>query len=110
MDRSDPFEGGTLTFCNRCGKELNETDEFCSKCGAQHGTTSKKFCTACGTELDPEAGFCAKCGTARGADSAQQQQKQQIQQIYYIISVHIRRCESAARQDGFLQYVVGYVG
>lgn len=45
--------------CDKCGEELPDNAEFCSKCGTQVNGTKK---CACGTENKMDAEFCIKCG------------------------------------------------
>ena len=73
-------------LCFVCGKELNDGDIFCEKCGAKvfnieneilskkekvkeekkeerNKSKSKKICSSCGEELNDSDLFCQKCGT-----------------------------------------------
>ena len=46
--------------CKKCGAELLEGQEFCTKCGTP--VVSKPTCTKCGAELNEGQEFCPKCG------------------------------------------------
>ena len=45
--------------CAKCGAELLEGQEFCSKCGTP---ANKKVCSKCGALLNDDQEFCPKCG------------------------------------------------
>ncbi len=46
--------------CKKCGFTLNESDVYCSKCGAR--ADGKKACISCGELVDDNFTFCAFCG------------------------------------------------
>lgn len=50
--------------CQKCGKELQDSIQFCTGCGAKVEPVQMKprFCTACGYQLEPESLFCTNCG------------------------------------------------
>lgn len=54
--------------CDKCGTPLEDTQRFCTGCGAERNiagvfTTGAKFCGRCGAKVDPSDKFCIKCGT-----------------------------------------------
>ncbi|MAT43736.1 MAG: hypothetical protein CL609_15470 [Anaerolineaceae bacterium] len=60
-------EIGKKTKCEKCGTDLNGTDNFCPNCGAVGNNSDKqhpvtKFCPNCGAATELEAHFCSKCG------------------------------------------------
>ena len=50
--------------CKKCGAELLEGQEFCTKCGTP--AISKPTCSKCGAELVEGQEFCPKCGQKVG--------------------------------------------
>ena len=42
-----------MKYCSNCGKELNDDDLFCSKCGTKQILERK--CINCGIKLDEDA-------------------------------------------------------
>lgn len=52
--------------CAKCGNEIHEKTNFCTKCGAkleiQEEPKPQKFCVKCGAKLEPTQKFCVKCG------------------------------------------------
>ena len=51
--------------CDKCGEELPDNAEFCSKCGTQ--VDGVKQCK-CGTNNKMDAVFCTKCGEKLAQD------------------------------------------
>ena len=56
-----------MKYCSNCGKELNDDDLFCSKCGTKQILERK--CINCGIKLDEDAVFCPKCGTKQESET-----------------------------------------
>ena len=56
-----------MKYCSNCGKELNDDDLFCSKCGTKQIIERK--CINCGIKLDEDAVFCPKCGTKQESET-----------------------------------------
>ena len=56
-----------MKYCSNCGKELNDDDLFCSKCGTKQIIERK--CINCGIKLDKDAVFCPKCGTKQESET-----------------------------------------
>ena len=50
--------------CKKCGAELLEGQEFCTKCGTP--AITKPTCSKCGAELNEGQEFCPKCGQKVG--------------------------------------------
>ena len=49
-------------FCRNCGSEIKEGSRFCVVCGTPTPNNVPSFCLKCGTELERDAQFCRKCG------------------------------------------------
>ena len=47
-------------ICRHCGAELQNTDDFCPRCGKKVQKTA--YCPKCGALLHEDAEFCHKCG------------------------------------------------
>lgn len=58
------LENKATNVCSKCGAELAEGQEFCSKCGTPR--RNKFVCSKCGAELAEGQGFCPKCGQKVG--------------------------------------------
>lgn len=48
-------------YCQNCGHELNESDNFCPYCG-EKTKSHRKYCQNCGTEIDASTKICPTCG------------------------------------------------
>lgn len=60
----------TVIKCTICGKELEKSAQFCSKCGNKIEKQFFKMCPKCGKRtLDDEAEFCIVCGTKLSNDN-----------------------------------------
>ena len=57
----------SVKLCPKCGKELNDEEIFCGKCGEpvskEPEEAKKRICSKCGRVLNEEEVFCCKCGT-----------------------------------------------
>lgn len=49
-------------YCKNCGKEMNETQDYCLACGVKKGN-GNAFCSNCGNSVNPNADVCVNCGT-----------------------------------------------
>ena len=49
-------------FCEKCGAEINENDNFCSNCGEEVKTPEENICGKCGAEINEGDKFCSNCG------------------------------------------------
>lgn len=47
--------------CNKCKREVSESDEFCPDCGAKFNNNNIK-CKKCKTSNSRNNRFCSKCG------------------------------------------------
>lgn len=67
-------------YCEACGNELGESDNFCSKCGAQRQVKENKDrqgevhshltkCPCCGERIPSFSAFCPSCGNELRSDS-----------------------------------------
>ena len=52
------------TTCIQCGYELDESAEYCPKCGMKSGVT-ENICITCSFEMSSDDVFCKKCGTRK---------------------------------------------
>lgn len=48
-------------YCQNCGKELKENDNFCPYCG-EKTVSHQRFCQNCGAEIDAYTNICPSCG------------------------------------------------
>lgn len=48
-------------YCQNCGKELNENDQFCGNCGAKV-IQPRKNCPNCGSPVQLGEQVCSHCG------------------------------------------------
>lgn len=79
-------------FCKKCGRQLDDRDIFCPKCGTKTNANQGQpqapktiFCKKCGRQLNDRDIFCPKCGTKTSANQGQPQASQiqpQIRQSY----------------------------
>ncbi|MDR0883967.1 MAG: zinc ribbon domain-containing protein [Oscillospiraceae bacterium] len=56
---------GKVTYCEACGKEVAQGDNYCRHCNASLAKDTQSqalFCSSCGSELLEQANFCGKCG------------------------------------------------
>ena len=54
-----------MSFCNKCGSNINPNEKFCPKCGAQQfgfKRIGNVFCRYCGQEIDEDCVVCPNCG------------------------------------------------
>ncbi len=58
-DGNRAFGTVNVVKCDKCGEELPDNADFCSKCGTQVNGVKK---CACGTENKMDAEYCTKCG------------------------------------------------
>jgi len=70
------------SHCYSCGEKIDETDAFCSRCGAENyaaagiaagqpgyeadSTARMETCSDCGKEVSSRAPFCPNCGAPHG--------------------------------------------
>ncbi len=57
----------SVSFCPKCGAEIEGNDKFCSGCGSKlpkiaKQKQAKKFCDQCGAKIETSDKFCASCG------------------------------------------------
>lgn len=52
-------------YCKNCGAVLNDSAEFCIKCGLRP-LNGNAYCQACGAETTPKQELCVKCGRRLG--------------------------------------------
>lgn len=52
-----------MSFCIKCGNQLNDDSAFCSKCGTKVESKATNICSRCGAEMEDGMLFCSKCGT-----------------------------------------------
>lgn len=57
-------------YCNKCGYEIQDGQQFCPKCGEGMVQKETLICTQCGTPIDNNAKFCNVCGTPVNAVAA----------------------------------------
>ena len=50
-------------FCKNCGKEMNDNQAICLKCGVKTGE-GNKYCWNCGNPVNENAEVCLSCGVA----------------------------------------------
>lgn len=56
------------TYCEKCGKELSASANFCEHCGSSvNGAVSpvKAYCLYCKTQFTDNSKYCSKCGQPR---------------------------------------------
>ncbi len=54
----------SILTCKSCGKEVQATDLFCTRCGSKIVKEEVSFCAHCGAKINKETSmFCARCGT-----------------------------------------------
>ncbi len=56
--------------CPSCGKDYEEGDRFCVRCGSTlpQDSASGPACPSCGTPIREDDQFCAKCGHRMAAE------------------------------------------
>lgn len=56
----EPMRPPAEAACGSCGRPVDESDNFCRKCGAEIIRVPK--CPSCGLEVDENDAFCRRCG------------------------------------------------
>lgn len=59
--------------CSQCGADIQETDSFCSKCGAK--VIRQRRCPGCGVLLRENTNFCHECGKRLSGMQTVQEEK-----------------------------------
>lgn len=81
-----------MSYCSKCGFQIQSGDRFCMKCG----TPVERLCPKCGTYYEIDQKFCVKCGNAlANSDQMPQTTKTSVQYqsassstiAFYIIAV-----------------------
>ena len=64
-------EAKNIVICQKCGKEVDNSNKFCNSCGApiqfvtpapEAAVELKTVCKACGAEMSEGSPFCQNCG------------------------------------------------
>lgn len=65
-------------ICRNCGEPLQDTDDFCPKCGQPAiKEVEVKICPNCGAVLRTGSDFCHKCGTKVVSEAASRSRAQE---------------------------------
>ena len=65
-------------ICRNCGESLQDTDDFCPKCGQPAiKEVEVKICPNCGAVLRTGSDFCHKCGTKVVSEAASRSRAQE---------------------------------
>ena len=51
--------------CPKCNAIINESQKFCSNCGADTQNLSEYKCIKCGAIISPNSKFCPECGSSQ---------------------------------------------
>jgi hypothetical protein len=70
MSENDNPKNSSMFYCSVCKTEVNESDKFCPKCGADLSDEIKEdsiseiiFCAKCGAKNNDGFNFCSSCGS-----------------------------------------------
>lgn len=69
-----------MPFCEKCGTQIDDNEQFCSNCGtkAKNSGSAKKFCESCGKEVNENAVVCPNCGVSVKSKSPNKLNKKAI--------------------------------